>query len=214
MTHTGDPKRVIFYLNEVEFQNMVSGDIIAKGVANQNSKLYEFSHFIPLSKQSSLHTHANEESRLWHEIFGHLNYKYLQDMHTQEMVEGLPKIKFSKGNCHGCLMGKHPENKFEKGKARRASQPLDLIHSDVAGPFPDLSLNKARYILTFIDDYSRFTWIYFLRLKSEVFGFFKFFKSPAEKFSDRKIKAIHTDNGGEYVKGDFQSVCADEGIEM
>jgi len=67
------------------------------------------------------------------------------------------------------MIGNHPEEKFEKWKARRASCSLDLVHSDLMGPFPHPSINKARYVVTFIDDYSCYTWVYFLKKKSKVF---------------------------------------------
>jgi hypothetical protein len=57
-----------------------------------------------------------------------------------------------KKNTEGCILGKHPEQKFDKGKAQRASSPLGMIHSDITGPFPQPSISKARYVLTFIDD--------------------------------------------------------------
>ena len=84
------------------------------------------------------------------------------------MVEGLPVIKATTGICKGCVVGKHPEHKFDRGKASRASCILGLIHSDISGPIPITSMNGLRYILTFIDDFSRYTWVFFLRKKSEV----------------------------------------------
>ena len=80
MTHTGSPKKFIFSPNEVEITKISSGKVIAKGVANHTSKVYMFSHFLPYSNPSALLIHANEASKLWHEIFGHLNYKYLSDL--------------------------------------------------------------------------------------------------------------------------------------
>ena len=114
MTHTGSPKKVIFSPDDVEITEISTGRVIAKGVANHPQKVYMFSHFLPYSNPSTLLIHANEASNLWHEIFGHINYKYLSDLSEKEMVIGLPKIKFSKGVCQGCILGKHPEHKFEK----------------------------------------------------------------------------------------------------
>ena len=86
------------------------------------------------------------------------------------MVIGLPKIKFFKGFCQGCILGKHPKHKFEKASHEGTCTPLELIHSDVAGPFPYMSMSQDEYALTFIDEFSRFCWVYFLKHKSEVFG--------------------------------------------
>jgi transposase InsO family protein len=130
------------------------------------------------------------------------------------MVTGLPQIKFSNGICQGCILGKHPEKKIDKGKAWRESSPLHMIHSDVMGPFPEPSINKYRYVLTFIDDYSRFTWVYFLTLKSQVFQYFKEFKALVENQSEGRIKILHSDNGGEYVNKYMQQLCSEAGIEI
>ena len=81
------------------------------------------------------------------------------------MVEGFSSIQTSNGVCVGFLVGKHPENRYEVGKAHRFVSILDLIHSDVAGPIPTTSINCCRYFLTFIDDYSRYYWIYFMKHK-------------------------------------------------
>ena len=70
------------------------------------------------------------------------------------MVEGLPQIRSSNGACIGCVVGKHPEKSYEKGKARRETQPLGLVNSDLIVPFPTPSYGRTRYVLTLIDDYS------------------------------------------------------------
>ena len=65
------------------------------------------------------------------------------------MVIGLPQVKYSEGVCPGCEAGKHPEEKYDKGKSWKATVVLQLVHSDVAGPFLVPSFGKARYFLTF-----------------------------------------------------------------
>jgi hypothetical protein len=85
----------------------------------------------------------------------------LHQISKENIVEGLPAIKFTSGVCQGCILGKHPEKKFEKGKAQRDSSPLGMIHSDLTGPFLYPSISKARYVPTFIDDLSLFTWVFF-----------------------------------------------------
>ena len=141
MTHTGSPKKVIFSPDDVEIIDISNGKVIAKGVVDHTLKVYKFSHFLPYSNPSTLLTHTNEESKIWHEIFVHINYTYIYDLSDKYMVIGLPKIKFSKGLCQGCILGKHPENKYKKASHERTSAPLELIHSDIA--------------LTFIDEFSR-----------------------------------------------------------
>ena len=131
MTHIGSPKRVTFDPNTLEISEFSTINLIANGVSNHAFKAYGFSHFLPNSYLSALLTHANNKSKLWHEIFGHLNFKYFQQLHNEKMVEGFPLIKSSKGICISCLVGMHPEQRYEVGKARRAVSTLDVIHSDV-----------------------------------------------------------------------------------
>ena len=80
MTHTRVPKRVSFSPNYVEITDLASRKLIAKGLANHHTRAYEFSHFVPNEKATALLTHGNEVSRLWHERFGHINFKYLQQL--------------------------------------------------------------------------------------------------------------------------------------
>ena len=140
-------------------------------------KVYKFSHFLSYSNPYALLTHANEESMIWHEIFGHFNYKYLSDLSDKDMVIGLPKIKFSKGVFQGCILGKHLEQKYERAWHERKFIPVELIHSEISGPFHHMSMIQAKYSLTFIDYFSNYCWVHFLKHKSKVFDLFKVFKA-------------------------------------
>ena len=93
ITHTCLPKRFIFSPNDVEISKIQSKKLIVIGKENHTTKTYEFSNFVPDSTPSTLLTHGNEVIQLWHERFGHLNYKYLQLLQKDSMVEGLPVIK-------------------------------------------------------------------------------------------------------------------------
>jgi hypothetical protein len=88
----------------------------------------------------------------------------------------------------------------------------ELIHSDVFGPVPVPSLGKSVYYVSFIDDFSRNTWIYFLRKKFEVFDKFKEFKALVENQTEKKIKVLRTDNGGEFCGNEFEEFCKKCGI--
>ena len=156
MTHSVSPKRLTFDPNTVEIFEVSTGNMIVKGDANCSFKEYEVSHYPPASYLIALFTHANNISKLWHEKFGHLNFKYLQQLHNDQLVDGFPLIKSSEEVCPGCWVGKHPEKKHEVGKATRASSTLDIKHSDVLGPIPTTSMNGSRYFLEFINDCSRY----------------------------------------------------------
>lgn len=87
---------------------------------------------------------------------------------------------------------------------RRASRPLELIHSDVCGPMEETSIGGSRYFILFIDDYSRRLSIYFLKNKSEALDAFETYKSYVEKHTGYQILALRFDNGREYVNESFK----------
>ena len=89
---------------------------------------------------------------------------------------------------------------------------MGLVHSDVCEPMSVHSFNGYNYYVTFIDDYSRKTWIYFLKAKSEVFERFWEFKTLVENQSGKKIRVLRTDNEGEYTSNEFMKYCSTKGI--
>ncbi|KAK8939155.1 hypothetical protein KSP39_PZI011327 [Platanthera zijinensis] len=91
------------------------------------------------------------------------------------MVEGLPMITPPQRVCEACTKGKQRRETFEGGKSRRATRQLELVHSDIAGPFETTSIGGSRYYITFTDDFSRKCWVYFLREKAEALEKFKEF---------------------------------------
>ena len=101
------------------------------------------------------------------------------------------------GFCEHCLYGKQNRVNF-KFTAIRATGVLDLIHSDLFGETPEASLGKSRYYISFVDDFSRYAWVYFIRRKSEALDKFREFKALVENQFNRKIKVLRTDNGREY----------------
>ena len=93
-------------------------------------------------------------------------------------------------------MGK-TTNKRKLG-AERAKDVLELIHTDICGPFPIVSWNRQQYFITFIDDYSRYRYLYLIHEKSQALDVFKSFKAEVELQLGKKIKAVKSDRGGEY----------------
>jgi len=132
-------------------------------------------------------------------------------MAKQNMVRGLPCINHQDQLCEGCLLGKQFRMCFSKESNSRAKKPLKLIHADVCGLIKSCSLGKNNFFLLFIDDFSRKTWVYFLKQKLEVLTTFKF-KFVVEKESGCQIKALLTDRGGEFTFKKFQEFCEENGI--
>ncbi|GKV09292.1 hypothetical protein SLEP1_g20816 [Rubroshorea leprosula] len=138
---------------------------------------------LTLDCESALNVTLHDDNWLWHHGYGHLNF---QGLHRDA---------------------------FPKGKARRALKPVELIHADVYGPMNTLSLNKSKYFIVFVDDFSRLTWVYFAKEKSDAFPIFKKFKALVEKQSGCSIKVMRIDQGREFVSAEFNIFCEDFDIK-
>ena len=130
------------------------------------------------------------------------------------MVEGILVIKATTGIFKGCVVEKHPEHKFNRGKESRASYILGMIHYDISGPMPITSMNGSRYVLTLIDDFSRYTWVFFIKTKSEVCEKFTELKALLENASGKKIKTLRSDNGKEYFSNELLHIFSQSGIQV
>jgi len=108
-------------------------------------------------------------------------------------------VEFEKKFCEECVLRKHPRTSFSRTAEYRAKEQLRLIHTDICGPITHESYSGKRYFIYFIDDFSRKTWVYFLKEKSEVFQVFKRFKAMVEKEIDMPIKSVRSDRGGEFI---------------
>jgi hypothetical protein len=149
---------------------------------------------------------AELDSKLWHKRFGHYNLKSIQFAQKQELVKDLPNIQTFSEVCEGCQLGKQHRLPFPSSATWRASEKLELVHSDVCGPMNTTSLNGSKYFILFIDDFTRMTWVYFLKQKSEVFSVFKKFKTFVENQSGCLLKKLRTDNRKEYTSAEFNKL--------
>lgn len=147
-------------------------------------------------------TNDNHNVKLWHRRLGHMA---VTNMH---FIKNASNLKF---NCKICAEGKHSRSSFPVNGSR-ASDLLELIHTDVCGPMSTASLGGNKYYVSFIDDYSRMTKVYMIKNKSQVFDCFVNYKSLVENQLDRKIKKIRSDNGGEYCNAKFKRLCEESGI--
>nr|GEV43893.1 retrovirus-related Pol polyprotein from transposon TNT 1-94 [Tanacetum cinerariifolium] len=121
---------------------------------------------------------SKTKSWLWHRRLSHLNFGAINHLARQGLVRGLPKIKFKKDHlCLACAMGKSMK-KSHKPKSKDTNQEKHYpLHMDLCGPIRVESVNGKKYILVIVNDYSRFTWVKFLRSKDEALDFIiKFLK--------------------------------------
>ncbi|KAM2885890.1 hypothetical protein COP2_013014 [Malus domestica] len=119
-------------------------------------------------------------------------------MVKKSMRKGLPQLDVRTYTvCAGCQYGKAHQLPYEESKFK-AKEPLELVHSDVFGPVKQLLIGGMRYMVTFIDDFLRYMWVFFMKNKSNTFSKFKEFRESAEGEVGKKIRCLRTDNGGEY----------------
>jgi hypothetical protein len=154
---------------------------------------------------------SGEKVMLWHQRLGHIREKGLQLLHGKGMVEGMSKFSLDFGLYEHFVYGKHNRVRFPCG-AMRAKGILQLVHNDVFGPVSVPSLGKYVYYVSFIDEFSRNTWIYFPEKKFEFFDRFKEFKALVENQIVKIIKVLRTDNGGELCGNEFEELCKKCGI--
>ena len=151
------------------------------------------------------------QTELWHWRFGHLHYKALPE--ARKVVTGMPEFSNNhEGVCQGCAEGKHTRGPFPSS-VTKTFDALQLINSDLSGMLPVMFLRGCYYYMTFIDDFSCKTWIYFLKRKDEALIWFRTFKALVENLTWKKIKILRTNNGTEYETNEFKKFCREAGIK-
>ena len=124
---------------------------------------------VPMSKISCRSAHV-DVLELWHQRLGHANFKQVAKISKLETIEGLPKFgKVEKIICGACQIGKQTKASYHKVNVIATSRCLELLHVDLMGPIRTKSLGGKRYIMVIVNDFSRYTWVKFLREKSEAF---------------------------------------------
>lgn len=147
----------------------------------------------------------------FHRIMGHLHRGALRIL--KETMTGVLELSTKHDYvCKGCVLGKYSKETFPRSDSR-SNGMFQLIHSYICGPISTISLRGYKYFVTFKDDYSRKTGIYFLKTKDVVFNHFQEFNALIENVTRKKIKVIHRDNGGKYTDSDFMGFCVKEGIK-
>ncbi|GJT50890.1 putative ribonuclease H-like domain-containing protein [Tanacetum coccineum] len=154
------------------------------------------------------------ESNLWHRRLGHINFKTMNTLVRGNLVRGLPsKIFENDHTCVACQKGKQHKASCKTKTISSISQPLQMLHIDLFGLTFVKSIMKMMYCLVFTDDYSRFSWVYFLATKDETSGILKAFITGIENLIDHKVKIIRCDNGTKFKNKEMNQFCEKQGIK-
>lgn len=150
----------------------------------------------------------------WHRVFGHRDPEAIYQLVNDNLASGVViRNCDNKLVCECCVTGKMARTSFPKKSENRTKSVLSLIHTDLCGPMPNVTPTGNRYILTFIDDYSRYSTVYFLKNKNEVIDRFKEYAAAVKTKFNKKIRAIRSDNGGEYIGGELKALFNKMGIQ-
>uniref|UniRef100_A0A2N9IA16 Retrovirus-related Pol polyprotein from transposon TNT 1-94 n=1 Tax=Fagus sylvatica TaxID=28930 RepID=A0A2N9IA16_FAGSY len=194
-------------------QDQMSGQVIAKGP--KHGRLFSLQIPAPRNLPPFLSLLCNKSRvspEVWHKRLGHPNSRILSYLLKSGLLNN--KEHFSSAvfsDCATCKLGKSKILPFPS-EGSRATHSFEIIHSDVWGISPTISHAQYKYFVTFIDDYSKYTWVYFLRHKSEVFPMFKLFLALVQTQFSATVKILRSDSGGEYMSHEFQSFLHSKGI--
>lgn len=158
------------------------------------------------------HANRNASAITWHRRLGHMNVQSMRKM-RDGVVNG---VMFKDDDqavkqCETCALAKQSRLPFGKSKSQ-SKKLLELIHSDVMGPLETQSIGHAKYLLTFIDDFSRKVFVYFIKNKHQVFDTFIEFKALVENQTGERIKILRSDNGTEYCSNKSEEFFRKHGI--
>jgi hypothetical protein len=173
---------------------MDNESMVFKGFRYSNLYLVDFT-----SEDANLRTCLFTKASLgwlWHRRLAHVGMSTLKKVLKKDMVKGLKDVVFEKDKpCSACQARKQIANTHPTKTFISTSRPLELLHMDLFGPTTYASAGGNLYCLVIVDDFSRYTWVFFLHDKSEVASLFKKFAKKAQNEFDCKIKKIRSDNG-------------------
>ncbi|GKB90076.1 retrovirus-related pol polyprotein from transposon TNT 1-94 [Tanacetum coccineum] len=201
---------VAFRRNTCFVRNLEGVDLL-KG--NRTTNLYTINlHEMASASPICLMARATStKSWLWHQRLSHLNFDTINDLAKNDLVTGLPKFKYHKEHlCPSCEQGKSKKASHPPKPVPNSKQRLHLLHMDLCGPMRVESINGKRYVLVIVDDYSRYTWVHFLRSKDEAPEEIKTFLKKITVLLQAPVIIVRTDNGTEFknqvLKEYFDSV--------
>nr|GEV14936.1 retrovirus-related Pol polyprotein from transposon TNT 1-94 [Tanacetum cinerariifolium] len=142
---------------------------------------------------------SSSQSWLWHQRLSHLNFATINNLVKNNLVQGLPKMKFKKDHlCSACEKGKIHRKHHKSKTAFASNMPLYLLYMDLCEPMRVQSINEKRYVLVVVDDYSRYTWVFFLHSKDEASEVIISFIKKTQVNLQLQVQHVRTDNGTEF----------------
>ncbi|GJZ01066.1 putative ribonuclease H-like domain-containing protein [Tanacetum coccineum] len=198
-----------------DFKLADESQVLLKVPRKNNMYSVDMKNIVPKECLTCLVANATlDESMLWHRRLGHVNFKTINKLVKENLVRGLPLKRFENDQtCVACLKGKQHKASCKSKIQNSITQPLFMLHMDLFGPTFVSSLMNKKYCLVVTDDYSRFTWVFFLTSKDETSGILKNFITEIENLVDKKVKIIKCDNWTEFKNKVINEFCEQKGIK-
>ncbi|GKA90084.1 putative ribonuclease H-like domain-containing protein, partial [Tanacetum coccineum] len=192
-----------------DFKLLDESQVLIRVLRKDNIYSVDLKSIVPTRGLTCLFTKAIiDESNLWHRRLGHINFKNINKLVKGNLVKGLPsKIFQNDHSCIACQKGKQHKASYKAKHVKSITKPLHMLHMDLFGPTNVKSLMKKSYCLVVTDDFSRFSWLFFLATKDETSGILKTFIIGIENQLDHKVKFIRCDNGTEFKNSVMNQFC-------
>ncbi|GJZ80331.1 retrovirus-related pol polyprotein from transposon TNT 1-94 [Tanacetum coccineum] len=182
------------------FVRDINGVDLLKGSRSTNLYTILIGHMMKSSPLCLFSKASNTKSWLWHRRLNHLNFGTINDLVRKDLVRGLPRLKFEKDHlCSACQLRKSKKYSHKPKSKNTNMEVLHTLHMDLCGPMIVQSINGKKYILVIVDDYSRFTWVKFLRSNDETPEFVINFLKQIQVGLNKTVRYIRTDNGTGFV---------------
>jgi hypothetical protein len=189
------------------------GKQLLGGTRKSNLYTVKFENYSPTNTVCLLSKASLLQNLLWHRRLSHLNYANINNLAKSSLVKGLPELRFEKEQlCSACEMGKMKRASHKAKVEHSTTKSLQLIHMDLCGPMRVQSVNGKKYALVMVDDYSRYTWVNFLRTKDEAPELIVSFLKNIQVKLQLPVQAIRTDNGTEFKNRVLDSYLESVGI--
>ena len=194
-----------------KIKDIVSSKIAFKGSRNENVYTIDIEHN---HHEEKCLASLKNDSWLWHRRLGHASMDLLSRISKNAYVKGLSNVSFEKDKiCEPCQLEKQVRTTFKSKQHFSSSKPLQLVHMDLFGPSRTASLGGKHYAFVIVDDFSRFTWVMFLKFKDEALKVFENFCKRVENEKGYTITSIRSDHGGEFDSDSFEIFCNSNGYD-
>nr|GEY68289.1 hypothetical protein [Tanacetum cinerariifolium] len=198
-----------------DFKLLNDANILLRTPRQHNMYSIDLNNIVPHRDLTCLVAKASaDECMKWHRRLGHLNFKTMNKLVRHNLVRGLPTKCFENDHtCTACLKGKQHKASCKSKLVNSVTKPLQTLHMDLFSPTFISSISHKWCCLVVTDDFSRFTWTFFLKSKNETSGILKKFITEIENLKDLKVKIIRCDNGGEFRNKEMNDFCSQKGIK-